>query len=993
MRPTLRPRFASILALPTLLLVAAATPAQGTLQTHAGSAWGGQFGSAVAFLDDLNSDGVHEILVGAPDDDTVALDAGAAFVLHGATGVVLRTHYGANAGDRLGAAVAFAHDHWWLGDGVNDYAIGIPFADAGGANAGQVQIRSGATGSLLSTMNGAAAGDRFGSAFASLGTIDDGTTTGTALAIGAPYADAPGAADAGGFFLRFSNGTTPAAPLATHLGSQAGEHLGSSIHYASFFFGFLGRFAVGAPDYDSLFAGVDAGRFEAWDIDYDSGTQTTTLELEGSVAGTSAGQRLGTSVAVLHQEGSERYAAGGPGGATPSVLVFETQWQASPLLVATLTGTGGFGSSIAAGNPLSFAEYLAVGSPDFEIGGVPKGRVTIFVNGTAVQTLDGAHANGRFGATLASESGADYDSPLDRFAVAAPGADIAGVDDGWVEVRTPPSPYDSVIARSQPQAIGAQAGRSVAGLPDVNGDGVPDFLVGAPADSVTLGIPFPIEFVRCGSARVISGATGAVLRTHLGPSSGDELGWSVANIGDANGDGVADYAVGAPQRLNASNTKGYARVYSGATGALLFTVSGVINGGEFGFAVGGGSDFNGDGRRDLLVGAPGTTNGIVYIWSGATGLLLGGMAGENAGDRFGASVAGLGADVSGDGVHDWVAGAPNFDFFGNADAGRTYLMRSHTSLLFKWGVNGVAAGDRCGTSVANAGDLNGDGTVDFVVGLPGYDFPASNAGRARVFSGAGALPVQIGDAFGNGTNDSLGTSVAGVGDLDLDGHADWAAGAPEQSGLPIGDGYVKVLSGVGSELLFTARGDSESGFGHAIAPIGDADADGLPDLVVGEPADFANGDESGAATLVSLRPAGIEHYGSVPPGCAGPQRLAAHGVPSVGNALFALRCNRAPASSLGLLLVTDSKDPSPTGTDVFGIGAQLLVDFFAATEVLGLDMNSDALGFGATPTPVPANAALVGKTYFAQALWAWGAACPLPPYGLSTSSGVALTIQ
>ena len=98
--------------------------------------------------------------------------------------------------------------------------------------------------------------------------------------------------------------------------------------------------------------------------------------------------------------------------------------------------------------------------------------------------------------------------------------------------------------------------------------------------------------------------------------------------------------------------------------------------------------------------------------------------------------------------------------------------------------------------------------------------------------------------------------------------------------------------------------------------------------------------------------------------------------------------------NLGLLLVTDSQDPNPNGTDVFGIGAQLLVDFFAATEIYGLDMPSDALGYGSTDSPLPANAGLVGKKYYAQVLWAWpGGSCSLPPFNLSMTSGVEITIQ
>jgi hypothetical protein len=130
-------------------------------------------------------------------------------------------------------------------------------------------------------------------------------------------------------------------------------------------------------------------------------------------------------------------------------------------------------------------------------------------------------------------------------------------------------------------------------------------------------------------------------------------------------------------------------------------------------------------------------------------------------------------------------------------------------------------------------------------------------------------------------------------------------------------------------------------------------------------------------------------YGTGTAGCAGTQTLDANTCPAVNTPSFHLTCDAAPASSLGLGIVTDAADV--LGSDPFGIGALLHVSFFGATEILTLDFTSDASGFAVAPAPIPNDVALVGKTYYGMALWIWSS-CSLPPFGVSTSTGLAITI-
>lgn len=133
----------------------------------------------------------------------------------------------------------------------------------------------------------------------------------------------------------------------------------------------------------------------------------------------------------------------------------------------------------------------------------------------------------------------------------------------------------------------------------------------------------------------------------------------------------------------------------------------------------------------------------------------------------------------------------------------------------------------------------------------------------------------------------------------------------------------------------------------------------------------------------------LASYGTGTPGCQGIQTVGANTCPKIGTPSFHLTCDNAPASSLGLGIVTDALDFA--GSDPFAIGVLLHAGFVGATELLTLDFTSDASGFGVAPAPIPAIPALVGRTFYGIALWAWSS-CSLPPLGLSSSRGLAITI-
>ena len=558
--------------------------------------------------------------------------------------------------------------------------------------------------------------------------------------------------------------------------------------------------------------------------------------------------------------------------------------------------------------------------------------------------------------------------PRARTGLLRSGATILAVLAALLSIPTI-SPAQCVLSTFTGASPGDAFGWSVAGLGDVDGDGAPEIAVGAPfAD--------PGGISDAGQATVISGATGAMIRTLDGTVPGGYFGWTVADTGDVDGDLVPDLIVGAPfTAVGGSPIVGQAKVFSGSSGALLFTFSGAAANQSFGNSVAGPGDVTGDLTPDFLIGvshaAPGGSfnKGQAKVFSGNDGTLVQTFEGTGAGDRFGSSVGAAG-DVDGDGTPDLLVGAIQTDAVsGTVGPGyaRVHSGATGAPLLT---VAGAALGDGFGWSVASPGDVNGDSVPDLLIGARlGAPLGMSQAGYARMFSGAGGGVLFTVNGLGPG--DGLGGYVAGTGDLDGDGIPDFAVGAPELASAPgpIPTGYVLVRSGSNGAPLLTLTGSDDT-FGWQVAGVGDLNGDGVPELAVGAPLHFTNG---AGEVKVFLVGGGTSPLGT---GCAGsggfvPVAGTTGGGACAPSPSFALTLSNALGGSLAILLVGGSSSswvgfPLPANLAALGMpSCSLLVSaeftFLAVTSGVGPGAGAASVGI-----PIPADPALVGGTAYVQ---------------------------
>jgi len=415
-----------------------------------------------------------------------------------------------------------------------------------------------------------------------------------------------------------------------------------------------------------------------------------------------------------------------------------------------------------------------------------------------------------------------------------------------------PLPFQLLYQKNGASANDA-LGVSVAGTGDVNGDGRADFIVGVPgADTGVL--------LDVGSAYVYSGADGALLYQKSGAEANDQLGLSVVGNGDIGGDGRADFIVGAylanpSGRANA----GSAFIFSGADGQLLYQKDGSRSGDRLGGSVAGAGDVNADGRSDFIIGAERANPnnsidaGSAFVYSGADSTLLYRKDGTSSGDELGFSVAGAG-DVNGDGKDDFIIGAPFASPGGFILAGSAFVYSGATGgLLYQ--KNGAAGSELLGSSVAGAGDINADGRADFIVGAPGASPNGLGAaGSAYIYSGAdGTLLFQ---KDGTAIGDNLGSygTVSGAGDVNGDGRPDFIIGAygADPSGR-INAGSAFVFSGIDGLLLSQIDGDSAGDNLGSVAGAGDINGDGRTDVILGAPGSKPDGlTNAGSAYVYGL---------------------------------------------------------------------------------------------------------------------------------------------
>ncbi len=541
----------------------------------------------------------------------------------------------------------------------------------------------------------------------------------------------------------------------------------------------------------------------------------------------------------------------------------------------------------------------------------------------------------------------------------------------------------------------------------------------------------PVVVERAHIARNQGGLVGAGV-----PDVLDRFGSALAPLGDLDGDGIVDLAVGAPFQDDGFpaggggvwvlflRSDGSVRAHqeisevAGGLGNALDTLD------MFGDAVAALGDLDGDGFEDLAVGAPGDDDGagaagaVWILFLDANGSvrdqrkisnLGGGFSGAlAAGDAFGSALAFLG-DLDGDGFEELAVGAPGTDA-GALNAGGVWILsllddgtvRDERRLDATTGslAGAIDARDAFGESLAALGDLGGDGTVELAVGAVGDELSGQGFGSVFVLSlladgtPVGQQPIapglggMVGDGFAPG---AFGVGLAALGDLDGDGVGDLAAGdSLNREGAPgpftkgalwllllNADGTVREQRKLGAlqgNLGFALPDDGY--FGLAVAALGDLDGDGRIDVAVGAPQDPSGGSLAGAVHCLFLNHLATA---SVRNGGTNPLSLSSS-LPALGTTWTVSVDLSTSGHAFAQLLAYE------TGLDVPLAGGQtLLVNVAdAGGELLGFGLNGGPLAL--FQAPVPPDPALAGRCLSVQAIHALG----VVPFALSNAADLVV---
>ena len=334
-----------------------------------------------------------------------------------------------------------------------------------------------------------------------------------------------------------------------------------------------------------------------------------------------------------------------------------------------------------------------------------------------------------------------------------------------------------------------------------------------------------------------------VIATLLGEAPGDQFGWKSNNIGDIDGDDANDFVITSPGNDVGGSNAGRAYVYSGADGTLVFDSMIGSPGWRLGIDANAAGDVDGDGVPDFIVGAPFVGAGRAIVYSGADGSMIVTLNGEHGGDQFGFRVAG-GRDVSGDGVPDVLVTANLHDPSGRSNAGRVYVY-SGADFSLVCLADGGAAGDQLGTAANMAGDLFGDPRSEFVVGA--RDAGPGSRGQAYVFTpGKDAtcdIVFTLDPPEGHPAVDFGHLFADGDGDVDADGTPDVYVGD-----FPANRAH--VYSGETGAHLLTMQGDNGGQFGLGEI-VNDVNNDGHDDLFLAAWVSNQGGTRAGKAFVYS----------------------------------------------------------------------------------------------------------------------------------------------
>ena len=389
-----------------------------------------------------------------------------------------------------------------------------------------------------------------------------------------------------------------------------------------------------------------------------------------------------------------------------------------------------------------------------------------------------------------------------------------------------------IIREWRGEAAGDQFGWIARPIGDVDGDGVVDIVTSAPTHGEKASHAGRVYVYSVGSGKLLWSADG---------QPGDELGSGIEGIGDTDGDGIPDVIASAP------SGPGVVFIYSGRDGHVLQSLHALRTDELFGNHISGMGDVNGDGYPDLIVGAPGKddakdNSGHAYVYSGHTGELLATLHGERPGDQFGSAVAAR--MIAGKSVI--VVGAP----MAGADRhGRVYVYDGR-SMKVKFIIEADATASALGAMfLAVMDDWQGGSAAIYA---SDWSNNARGLSTGRIYLHSASTGKRLWTLTGETAGDGFGTSPSVAGDVDGDGHGDLIVGAWQYGGAAVSGGRAYLYSGRTHALLrtYTCRIPGDT-FGFDAVGLGDVDGDGVDDLLITSGWSAVSGNHSGRIFVIS----------------------------------------------------------------------------------------------------------------------------------------------